>query len=312
MATAWRCSTLVDGNVFTLQALEESLLVGGLLYFTNPDSQRFAAELELRTGNRTSWDPRADDLVRCLGLDGDTIFLGGNFSQVGGVERKFAAAVNRYTAQLLPWNPAPNGQVASMAVGNGTVYIGGGFKSVGVDSRLYLAAVDAESGRAKRWQANLDSGALTMQLFGDILYVGGSFERLEGEERLSVMALDTRLSSDNALNWRPTMGNQDFVSIVNAIAVTDGSVFLGGSTPPFNNGFLQGFDLPTRFQKPLYLPGGLFRLNFIGPLGYYYVFESSTDLKNWTPILTNRPPLIFEDLTPLTDPQRFYRAKPLP
>jgi hypothetical protein len=98
-----------------------------------------------------------------------------------------------------------------------------------------------------------------------------------------------------------------------ALAASSSALFVGGrfqiaGGEPRSN--FAVFDLPTRIDQATMPVDGVFRLNLIGPLGRVYVFEASTNLVDWSPILTNRAPFLVEDREALTMPRRFYRAVP--
>jgi uncharacterized repeat protein (TIGR03806 family) len=66
----------------------------------------------------------------------------------------------------------------------------------------------------------------------------------------------------------------------------------------------------------MFVPGagftnGVFQMKFAGPTGSNYVLQFSTNLTQWTPIVTNTPgtsPFIFTDPGASNSPYRFYRA----
>jgi hypothetical protein len=67
---------------------------------------------------------------------------------------------------------------------------------------------------------------------------------------------------------------------------------------------------PVRFL-PSRRAGGVFTTTFVGVGGSNYVFETSTDLLRWTPVLTNRPAngLVEFSHTNTVSPLRFYRVR---
>jgi hypothetical protein len=53
---------------------------------------------------------------------------------------------------------------------------------------------------------------------------------------------------------------------------------------------------------------GQFALTVNGTTGYTYVVQASTDMVNWTPVLTNTSPFTFVDTNASQFKQRFYRS----
>ena len=70
-------------------------------------------------------------------------------------------------------------------------------------------------------------------------------------------------------------------------------------------------DFPARPPVATLLPDHCFRINSTGPDGAWFRIESTTDLRNWTPVCTNQ---IFAGSLDFIDPSaqaggmRFYRA----
>ncbi|MBI2925514.1 MAG: PQQ-binding-like beta-propeller repeat protein [Verrucomicrobia bacterium] len=301
------------GQVRALTLVGDTLLVGGYFNLVRGQSRNYLAAVEVKTGQLTPWNPNADDGVTSLVVADDTVFVAGPFTRVGGAARNHLAALNLFTGRPTAWNPDPNGVVNALAVTEKFVYAGGGFSRIGGEPRIAVAALDRLAGHATSWKADTDGGVAPIALGDGVLYVGGQFQTISGQPRANLATLDTRLPGANATEWNPKPGRNDSDPVVRAIAVTRSSVYIGGRFHDVDGqpqAFFAAFDLPTRVTSPLRLPSGLFRLNLIGPLGRYYVFEASTDLEHWTPIFTNRAPFLFEDVQSLNYPHRFYRAAP--
>jgi outer membrane protein assembly factor BamB len=307
--TSWRPRAV--SSVRTLGLTEESIFVGGGFTKINDEIRWYAAELDLRTGDPTDWNVKLDGLVSVMRVTGDTVYLGGDFTRVGSETRNRLAAVNRYTGRVAAWNPNPDGLVRSIAVSDDVIYVGGGFHQIGGAARSFLAGLDRATGDATAWSADTDSGILALEKVGDVLYAGGQFKRIGGVPRVNATALSTRLAAPNALEWDPRPGETS-TSTIQSVAVTDSGVFLGGAFTDVGGlpiRYLAAFDPPTHLSTPLSLPNNLFHFDFFGPLGYYYIFEYSSDLANWTPVFTNKPPFIYEDIKPFEVSRRFYRAR---
>jgi hypothetical protein len=126
-------------------------------------------------------------------------------------------------------------------------------------------------------------------------------------------ALNPRVQTPNALDWTPAPWSDLQPATIRALAANSSALFVGGrfevaGGEPRSN--FAVFDLPTRIDQATMPGDGIFRLNLVGPLGRVYVFEASTNLVDWSPMLTNRAPFLVEDREALTMPRRFYRAVP--
>jgi hypothetical protein len=309
----WRPNTVPQSTIiYAMALLPDTILAGGYVTVIDGQERGNIAELSLRTGDPTPWNPQADDFVHAIIVDGERVYIGGDFKRVSNLPRSGLAALNRFTGKPLAWNPGADGRVRGIVLSGKTLYASGGFQTLGGAPRSYLGAVDAVNGTAVPWICNMDAVAQSMQKVGDTLYIGGQFTVVNGAPRINAAAVHAGLPTANVLPWDPRPGNDS--SVVFSLIASQSSIFMGGR---FNTvgaavaNYLAVFDYPTRLENPLKLPGGIFRLNFYGPIGFYYIFEKSSDLKNWTPILTNRPPFIFEDVSGLTEQLQFYRARPL-
>ncbi len=306
-ATGWKPQV---ANVRTLLLAEDSLFAGGYFNQVGNRARNHVVELDLRTGMPTAWNPDADGAVRAMIRVGDTLYLGGEFTSLGGATRRRLAAVNRYSGRLLPWSPDVNGVVMALAEHHGFIQAGGGFNRANGKDRAYLASFDADSGTAAEWFPETDGGVLALDWRGDVLYLGGQFTRLGGSDRLNLGSIDAGRFPPAVESWNPRPGTEPSDSVLQTLLLTEGTLYVGGRfrAPAAN---LIAYDFPARTEVLPFLPTDLFRMNFHGPLGHYYVFEASTNLTHWTPILTNKPPLLFEDLDAFRHPARFYRVRPL-
>ena len=120
---------------------------------------------------------------------GNTVFVGGNFSQVtqGGTTYtrnglfSFSATAP-YT--LTSWSPNVNGTVQGMAIDGANcsdVYIGGSFSEVGSTSAENLAEVSASTGAIDTAFGHDANGEIdTMAVFGSHILAGGAFTDING------------------------------------------------------------------------------------------------------------------------------------
>ena len=89
------------------------------------------------TGANGSWNTNASGgEVRALAIAGDTLFVGGTFTSLGGNALSALGAANKTTAvAVTTWPPAIAGTptVNALAIGTGNaLYVGGEFTTVGL------------------------------------------------------------------------------------------------------------------------------------------------------------------------------------
>ena len=155
---------------------------------------------DITTGNLiTSFNHglNAPGMVTALSPDGTRLYVGGDFTNVGGAgggTRGHIAAFNTATGALIStFTPSVDGRVKAIAATNTTVYFGGSFDSVNGVSRTRLAAVSATDGSLLSWSPTADDNIVSTMLInpsGDKVVVGGQFSTLDGQAAPGLGALD--------------------------------------------------------------------------------------------------------------------------
>ena len=178
-----------------------------------------------------TWNPNVSGFsVDALALDGTELFVGGDFTRIGGEFRNGMAklsTINNGAADPV-WNPNVSGLVRAIAVSGTNVFIGGYFDYVGGVARYGLAKLSRNGTGAADvlWNADLSyfAEAKTLVIAGGQLYVGGSFTSVRGEERshLARLALGGGGVVDGS--WIPNPDGE-----VTALAASGYELFVGGS-----------------------------------------------------------------------------------
>jgi hypothetical protein len=140
----WR-PRLADGQVRALAVSGGAVIVGGrdLSYPTGAesDAETVLVGVDRRDGavvpslvgpqvNRIDSYTAGFATVSALAVDGDRLYVGGEFGRMGGQLRHALAEVNVTDGAATDWNPRPNGPVVAVAAAGGTVFAGGSFSSV--------------------------------------------------------------------------------------------------------------------------------------------------------------------------------------
>jgi hypothetical protein len=124
--------------------------------------------------------------------DGNTVYVGGAFTQVDNVNHFHIAAFDATTGALLPWSPQvgiSTSKVTAIATAGSVVYIGGSFTKVnGTTTGADLAALDATStsgavlpwGTAPGPSTNDAVDALAVTPDDSQVVAGGFFEQVDG------------------------------------------------------------------------------------------------------------------------------------
>lgn len=183
--------------------------------------------------------------------DGETLYVGGTFTQVDGVPRVGVTKLNAssgavdpaWDARVEPRTPDIEARVYRLLTTADGVYVCGDYFRVGGAVSANLARVDLATGaRSTTWVATTDGGVNDCALSADRLYLGGHFQRAggadadpksnptpTGEERIHLAAVD--LITGALAPWDP---GADSIPGVFAVAVDvaepgqQGRVAVGG------------------------------------------------------------------------------------
>ncbi|MBU1672571.1 MAG: hypothetical protein KKF41_11655 [Actinobacteria bacterium] len=173
------------------------------------------------SGYLTSWNPNSDGNVHTIAVSGSTIYVGGDFGNIGGQARAFIAALNSSTGNATAWNPGADFWVRSLVVSGSTVYVGGSFGNIGGQPRQNIAALSTATGNATSWNPGASGMVTSLALTSTTIYAGGTFNTLGGQSRMNIGALST--ATGNATSWNPTSDG-----MINAIVLSGTTVYTGG------------------------------------------------------------------------------------
>jgi hypothetical protein len=194
----------------------------------------------------TTFTSGADAAVDALALSpaADTLYVGGEFTTLGGTVRSRTGALNSITGALSTWNPGADGVVETLAVSsNGsTIYAGGTFATAGGAARANVVALNAVGGAATSWNPSVTGcfwatpsdppcvtavHALSLSGDGVTVYVGGLFGSAGGANRSNLAALNA--STGAATGWNPNAN-----AAVRSVAAGANGVFTGGEVTSVN------------------------------------------------------------------------------
>jgi len=219
-----------DGGICTAVAVS-----GGRVFvsgdFSNiggePKPRRYFAALDTANGEATDWNPGANQIANVFLLESDTLYVGGEFTQIGGQTRNYLAALDATTGQVTSWDPNASWPVFALARSGSAMYVGGLFSSVGRRTRRGIAAVDVVTGALTPWDPDSDNGIIKALLVnGNTVYVGGMFGQIGGQPRRSIAALDA--TTGEATPWYPQPTAWGSPTEVKALAMVDGTLYVGG------------------------------------------------------------------------------------
>jgi hypothetical protein len=183
-----------------------------------------------------------DGEVRAFAQIGETVYVGGSFTQVRTaavatwIDRPYLFAYDRGTGALRSaFLPALDGAVNSLiGTPDGRLLVGGSFGTVNGVARKNLVALDpATGGTLDGWVGRGDGGTVrTMKLHGDDLYVGGAFNWINGVQRHGLARLDAATGAvDSGFLVDATGGRNNVVPYVWTIDVAPNgrTLVMGGN-----------------------------------------------------------------------------------
>ena len=236
MATDWNPDA--DGTVLTMMLLGATLYAGGEFTLIGGLDRIHIAAIDANLdedGNTviTSWAPDANvnGFVRTMVMSGDglTLYVGGDFTSIGGKTRNRIAAldVGTDTNNATVWNPNADGSVRTLIRSSNTLYAGGDFVSIGGKNRNRIAALNTliDISNATEWDPDSNGIVRTMMLVDSLLYAGGDFTVIGGKNRDHIAALQTNINTNNATGWKPGLDGPVYGMTRTSTTIYAGGVF---------------------------------------------------------------------------------------
>ena len=225
-----------DGDVYALSINGSTVYAGG--YFTTLGSitRNGLAAIDDNTGSILSWDPNViktgdKATIYALALSGNTLFAGGNFTNVGGMNHNDLVAID-ISGNPLDWNIDTNDSVYALTTKGNIVYAGGRFTNIGGIGYRNIAVLDGTAHMILSWSNNVNQEVRTLAVGGDQIYIGGYFNSLGGIVRNHLAALD---GNGNLRSWAPAVTGRT----VDSLAIIDNNVYVGGDFTTVNG---QGYN----------------------------------------------------------------------
>lgn len=195
------------------------------------------AAFDLGTGAATDWNPGANGPVNALAIEGRRVWIGGQFTTIGGEPRVGLAAVDPQTGWHASEGLDVDGSVLGLAVDHGVVYVAGGFSRLGGAERSNLAAVDARTEAVTSWNPGTNGPVSGFAVGAGVVYAGGAFTLAGGggagpSPRSHVAAFDA--ASGALLPWAPEADGTVDVLLLDGDRIGLGGAFshLGGQLRP--------------------------------------------------------------------------------
>ncbi len=123
-----------------------------------------------------------------------TVYLGGDFSKVGGVNVSRLAAINVVSCTVTPFRAGQiDSFVRALALHDQTLYVAGDFDNVSSQARGRFAAINTATGALRPWTANGDEAsgrAIGVSPDGTQVALGGDFDTINGVASHALAVVD--------------------------------------------------------------------------------------------------------------------------
>ena len=180
--------------------------------------------------------------VHTIVVTSTDVYVGGDFSRIGGQPRLDLARLNPITGLVDggrqsfdpdPLNGVERALVRKLQVAGDDVYVCGEFTSIGGQSRSKIAKISGATGDVDvQFDAQVGGGSVLGPAIFEIvlargtLFVGGDFSSIGGKARRNIATLNPKTGYE-VIGFSPNVSGN--ITQVYAIAVTDGEVYVGGS-----------------------------------------------------------------------------------
>jgi hypothetical protein len=190
----------VNGTVWAVALGDGVAYVGGdFTQATGPNGtfarQRLAA-FDLATGDVTSFRADASGRVRALEFTGDALYVGGDFTTIGGQSRSRLAEVEPRTGGVVTaFSNSTSSSVRSLAAAGDRLYVVGNFGRIAGVQQPNVAAVSRSTRLLDQSFNPVVDGtvqAVTTTPNGSRVFIGGDFRNVDAVGRPYLAALDVQ------------------------------------------------------------------------------------------------------------------------
>ena len=192
----------------------------------------------MESGIRGCWEPRCVPYVGAIVVSGDDVYVGGHFTNAGGVS---ASNVARWSRATESWSAMGGGvaypefepaMVRAISVRGDDVYVGGAFFTAGVAQATNVARWNRATASWYAMGGGVDGPVVAVAAWEDDVYVGGSFSRAGGAGGVTANNIARWSRTATAETWSALadQGGNGVDARVGALAVNRvGNVYVGGN-----------------------------------------------------------------------------------
>ena len=211
----------VNGTVYSLHVLDNSLFLGGSFTSVGGVSRNHAAAYNINTGALTDWNPNIKgSTVNAIAVKDNQVIIGGNFNKVGTQVRNNLVSVDATDATVNPLLANTNHSVRALLLSNNTLYAAGDFTSMNDITREKLAAINLSNNTLTNWNPGANNTVTSLATYNGLIYAGGAFSGIGNKNRNYLAAID---NTGNAISWDANLNNG-----VNSLIIDNATLYAGG------------------------------------------------------------------------------------
>ncbi len=218
-------ANLTGSAVYDMAVSGSTLYIGGIMTKAGAANRVNVAAVSATTGAVLPWQitgAGANNAVNGIAVHGDNVYVGGNFTSIGGQTRKYFAVASATTGAIGAWDPAPSSVINDMTMVGDRVYVAGVFATFDGEARKGVAAIDATSNSVEAWDPRTDGGFSTITADADKVYLVGSMSGVNSLPRTNAAAFSS--DTGEMLPWDPSPN-----SLVTTMARDGSTIYMGGA-----------------------------------------------------------------------------------
>lgn len=166
----------------------------------------------------TAFNLAINNEVSALARKDNLLYVGGRFTEMAGEPRQYLGAYDLNAQTLAALNPKPDNYIRDLDIYDNSLLAAGLFSAMDAVPASGLARIDLSTG-AIETMPPANGHVHTLLLKGDTLFAGGAFPG-------RLMAVE--LPGASLLSWAPAVSGFGFGQRVNALAMIDTLIYLGG------------------------------------------------------------------------------------